>query len=95
MSLVMQGVFWFNPSETFVDLSDGLREDGQGVYKQSHWMSETGDVDIFLLPGPTVQNVYKQYTALVGTQALPPIFSLGYHQCRWNYRCVFYFYLIS
>lgn len=22
---------------------------------------------------------------LSGTQALPPLFSLGYHQCRWNY----------
>jgi mannosyl-oligosaccharide alpha-1,3-glucosidase len=21
-----------------------------------------------------------------GTQSLPPVFSLGYHQCRWNYR---------
>lgn len=23
---------------------------------------------------------------LTGYQALPPVFSLGYHQCRWNYR---------
>lgn len=22
----------------------------------------------------------------LGTQALPPLFSLGYHQCRWNYE---------
>lgn len=22
---------------------------------------------------------------LTGYQALPPLFSLGYHQCRWNY----------
>ena len=21
-----------------------------------------------------------------GTQQLPPLFALGYHQCRWNYR---------
>lgn len=23
---------------------------------------------------------------LIGYQALPPLFSLGYHQCRWNYE---------
>jgi len=27
-----------------------------------------------------------QFTALVGTTHLPPLFALGYHQCRWNYR---------
>jgi alpha-glucosidase (family GH31 glycosyl hydrolase) len=21
-----------------------------------------------------------------GQQALPPVFALGYHQCRWNYK---------
>lgn len=24
--------------------------------------------------------------SLLGTQSLPPLFSLGYHQCRWNYE---------
>lgn len=28
----------------------------------------------------------KQYGALTGTTAMPQYFSLGYHQCRWNYR---------
>ena len=81
-------MFWFNPSETFVDISDATRPESQGggVYKQSHWISETGDLDFFLLPGPNVRAVHAQYTALTGTQQLPPIFALGYHQCRWNYR---------
>ena len=39
-----------------------------------------------MLPGPSPAAVYRQYTLLTGTQQLPPIFSLGYHQCRWNYR---------
>jgi alpha 1,3-glucosidase len=26
-----------------------------------------------------------QYARLTGTPALPQHFSLGYHQCRWNY----------
>ena len=28
----------------------------------------------------------RQYAALTGTTALPQMFALGYHQCRWNYR---------
>jgi len=78
------GIFWFNPSETFVDITDGGSP--SSPYKQSRWLSESGEVDVFLLPGPDVASVYRQYTALTGTQQLPPLFALGYHQCRWNYR---------
>jgi alpha-glucosidase (family GH31 glycosyl hydrolase) len=39
-----------------------------------------------LLPGPTPKTLMQQYSSLTGTQQLPPLFSLGYHQCRWNYR---------
>ena len=73
---VSAGIFWFNPTETFVDISEAAAV-GQSVYKQSHWMSETGDVDVFLFAGPSLSAVYRQYTSLVGTQQLPPIFSLG------------------
>lgn len=79
------GVFWFNPSETFIDITDGSNNN-KSPYKQTHWISESGEIDFFFLPGPTPTAVYEQYTKLTGTQQLPPIFSLGYHQCRWNYR---------
>jgi mannosyl-oligosaccharide alpha-1,3-glucosidase len=74
------GVFWFNPTETFVDIK--AAQDGT----TSYWMSESGVMDVFLLPGPDPASVYKQYATLTGTTPLPPIFSLGYHQCRWNYK---------
>jgi hypothetical protein len=75
------GAFWFNPTETFVDI-----EDDESGSKTSHWMSESGIIDIFLLSGPTPKDFYRQYGKLTGTTPLPPIFSLGYHQCRWNYK---------
>jgi hypothetical protein len=75
------GVFWFNPTETFVDIAD----DDNGS-KTSHWMSESGIIDVFFIPGPTPKDFYRQYAKLTGTTPLPPIFSLGYHQCRWNYK---------
>jgi alpha 1,3-glucosidase len=78
------GIFWFNPSETFVDISDG--GSAGALYKESHWLSETGNLDFFLFSGPNPAAIHKQFTALTGTQQLPPMFALGYHQCRWNYR---------
>ncbi|KAG7356626.1 alpha-glucosidase [Nitzschia inconspicua] len=74
------GVFWFNPTETFVDID----EDNES--KTSHWISESGVIDVFFIPGPSPQEFYRQYSKLTGTMPLPPMFSLGYHQCRWNYK---------
>ena len=31
-------------------------------------------------------SIHKMYGDFLGTTALPPLFSLGYHQCRWNYK---------
>ena len=75
------GVFWFNPTETFVDV---MSDSDNG--KTTHWMSESGIIDTFLLPGPTPADMYRQYAILTGTAPVPPMFSLGYHQCRWNYK---------
>tara|TARA_B100000795_G_C22755500_1_gene421307 strand:+ start:374 stop:1438 length:1065 start_codon:yes stop_codon:yes gene_type:complete len=73
--------FWFNPTETFIDVKK--TNDGN---TESHWISESGLPDIFMLPGPDVKSLYRQYAQMTGTSQLPPLFSLGYHQCRWNYR---------
>lgn len=53
---------------------------------RTHWIAETGVLDLFLLPGATPDAVLQQYYSLTGLPTLPPLFSLGYHQCRWNYR---------
>jgi len=75
------GIFYFNPSETFVDIK---RTDSSS--SDAHFMSESGVLDLFLLPGPSPQDIYSQYATLTGRTPLPPMFALGYHQCRWNYR---------
>ncbi|XP_029808819.1 neutral alpha-glucosidase C isoform X3 [Suricata suricatta] len=93
------GIFWLNASETLVEINTEpavkytLTQMGPIAAKQKvrsrtdvHWMSESGIIDVFLLTGPTPSDVFKQYSYLTGTQAMPPLFSLGYHQCRWNYE---------
>jgi len=83
------GVFWLNAAETWVDIVKSQKNPNTlSTEKRSthtHWMSENGLLDVFFLPGPTAGHVYEQYTGLTGTTTLPPAFSLGYHQCRWNY----------
>lgn len=76
---VAAGVFWLNSADTYVD-----------VYKEykhikTHWVSESGKLDVFAIMGETVRDVEARYGQLTGTLALPPMFALGYHQCRWNY----------
>ncbi len=90
------GTLWFNPTETFIDISRSAAPGGflssltassaPPISTSAYWMSESGVVDVFLLPGPSPQRIFAQYAALTGTTPLPPRFALGYHQCRWNYN---------
>ncbi|KAI6046390.1 glycoside hydrolase family 31 protein, partial [Pisolithus marmoratus] len=66
-------------SDTWIDV--GRTETGT----ETHWISESGVLDVFLLPGPTPADVFAQYARLTGTAPLPAHWALGYHQCRWNY----------
>lgn len=52
----------------------------------THWMSESGVIDVFVFVGPTPADVFRQYARLTGATPLPPLFALAYHQSRWNYN---------
>uniref|UniRef100_A0A8C0EKT8 Glycoside hydrolase family 31 N-terminal domain-containing protein n=1 Tax=Bubo bubo TaxID=30461 RepID=A0A8C0EKT8_BUBBB len=80
------GIFWLNSSETLVDINTKTAKQRAVPLTDVRWMSESGIIDVFLLMGPTPFDIFKQFAQLTGTQALPPLFSLGYHQCRWNYE---------
>ncbi|KAH8103606.1 alpha-glucosidase [Cristinia sonorae] len=67
-------------SETWIDIAHSSVSS-----TETHWISESGILDVFIMPGPTPKDIFAQYTRLTGTQALPADWSLGYHQCRWNY----------
>lgn len=53
---------------------------------RAHFISECGIIDFFIMLGPKPLDVTRQYSSLTGTTPLPPLFSLAYHQCRWNYN---------
>lgn len=47
-----------------------------------------GVCDLYFFPGPTPEDVTRQYAALVGKPAMPPMWSLGFHQSKWGYSSV-------
>uniref|UniRef100_UPI00398F29BD neutral alpha-glucosidase AB-like n=1 Tax=Pristiophorus japonicus TaxID=55135 RepID=UPI00398F29BD len=93
------GIFWLNAAETWVDISSNtagktlfgkMLDYVQGANEipqtDVRWISESGIIDVFVLLGPSPFDIFKQYASLTGTQALPPLFAISYHQCRWNYN---------
>ncbi|KAH7033492.1 family 31 glycosyl hydrolase [Microdochium trichocladiopsis] len=86
------GVFWLNAAETWVDITKAKEAKnplalgiGAKTNTHTHWISESGLMDIFVFLGPSPRDVLKSYTELTGTTAMPQEFAIGYHQCRWNY----------
>ncbi len=47
--------------------------------------AEGGALDYYFIYGPEPKKVVERYTALTGRMPLPPLWSLGYHQCRYSY----------
>jgi alpha-glucosidase len=47
--------------------------------------SDGGELDYYFIDGPTPKQVIERYTALTGRMPLPPLWALGYHQCRYSY----------
>ena len=86
------GVFWMNAAETWIDVTKATTSAnpmsfgiGSKTTTQTHWISETGLLDVFVFLGPKPQDVIGAYTELTGYSQLPQQFAIGYHQCRWNY----------
>lgn len=44
-----------------------------------------GDIELYFFTGPSPIDVLRQYTDFVGRPCMPPMWSLGVHQCRWGY----------
>ena len=47
--------------------------------------AENGELNYYFFYGPSPRKVLTRFTELVGRMPLPPLWSLGYQQCRWSY----------
>ncbi len=47
--------------------------------------AEGGELNYYFIAGPEPKKIIEQYTALTGRSPLPPLWTLGYQQCRYSY----------
>jgi len=75
---IAHGIFFDN---TFKAQFDFGAEDKT---KTSFW-ADGGELQYYYIHGPHMMDVVKSYHVLTGTHPMPPLWALGYHQCRWSY----------
>lgn len=72
------GIFFDNTFRTYFDFCHERRN------VTSYW-AEGGEMNYYFIYGPQMQDVVTTYTHLTGKPELPPLWALGYHQCKWSY----------
>ncbi len=72
------GIFFDNTFRTFFDFCQERRN------VTSFW-AQGGEMNYYFFYGPDMQDVVTRYTDLTGKPELPPLWALGYHQCKWSY----------
>jgi len=72
------GIFFDNSFRSFFDFGS----ERKNVY--SFW-AQGGEMNYYFIYGPELMEVAEQYTDLTGRPELPPLWALGYHQCKWSY----------
>jgi len=73
------GYFLDNTHKSYFDF-------GASCDDQFIWMgADDGDLNYYFFGAQTVAGIIEDYTWLTGRMEMPPLWSLGYQQCRWSY----------
>ncbi|ERL90588.1 hypothetical protein D910_07935 [Dendroctonus ponderosae] len=75
---VTSGIFHNNAAEQWIEINNQTNN--------AYFMVDGGRLDLFVLLGPSLKEVVRQYIDLTGKPHLPQLWALGYHQCRWAYN---------
>ena len=75
---IAHGIFLDNTWRTFFDV-------GREQPNLLTFGADGGDLNYYFIAGPDPKKVIERYTSLTGRMPLPPLWSLGYNQCRWSY----------
>lgn len=75
---IAHGIFFDNTFKAHFDFGAEDRS------KTSFW-ADGGELQYYYIHGPHMMDVVKRYHLLTGTHPMPPLWALGYHQCRWSY----------
>ena len=73
------GIFFDNSFKTYFDFAHDRRN------VTSFW-ADGGEMNYYFIYGPKLSDVVEYYTDLTGKpHQLPPLWALGFHQCKWSY----------
>ena len=78
-SKLAYGVFMDNSHKTHFNFGASNR-------RFSSFSADQGDMCYYFIYHKEVKDIISSYTSLTGTMQLPPLWSLGYQQCRYSYR---------
>ena len=87
------GLLYNNPESAFISVGAKQNIETFATVKTDDLDSvvigaESGQPDLFLLAAKSLAELTRSFQQLVGVTPLPPIWSLGYQQCRWGYESV-------
>ena len=72
------GIFFDNTFRSYFDFGHERKN------VTSFW-ADGGEMNYYFIYGPKMSDVVTTYTHLTGKPELPPLWTLGYHQCKWSY----------
>ncbi|MEL7191770.1 MAG: glycoside hydrolase family 31 protein [Bacteroidota bacterium] len=72
------GLFFDNPNRTLFDFAKERKD------ATSFW-AHHGEMNYYYIHGPQLISVAERYAQLTGRPELPPLWTLGFHQCKWSY----------
>jgi len=73
------GLFMDNTHKSYFDF-------GATTDEQMSWFgADGGDMNYYFFGAQTVAAILQDFTWLTGRMEMPPLWSLGYQQCRWSY----------
>ncbi len=74
------GIFFDNTHKSFFNFGGSTDE------TMSYFGAENGEMNYYFFGTPTVAGLIQDFTSLTGRMEMPPLWSLGYQQCRWSYH---------
>lgn len=75
---IAYGLFFDNSFRSYFDM-------GKSCGDRIFFGSVGGQIQYYFMAGHTIKDVIHKYTHLTGRMEMPPLWSLGYQQCRFSY----------
>jgi alpha-glucosidase len=76
---LIYGLFFDNTHKSYFDF-------GATADEQMSWFgADGGDMNYYFFGAQSIVKIMEDYTWLTGRMEMPPLWSLGYQQCRWSY----------